>query len=98
WASGHLAANRVEQVAGAVEIDTQPLVEIAFCLAGYDRGQMKDDVGPAGKHPLGRALRREVAGLGRDREWRARGHLRRDDVDERHPLDRAAAEALVGDE
>ena len=51
--------------------------------------------GRGGDQALGRARLREVRGQRLDRERRARGGLRRDDVVQRQRVDGAAAEAAV---
>ena len=61
-------ADRLQQRAGAVEVDPVALVEVGLGLAGDHRGEVEDHVRPAVHQPLGRAGRGEVrarAGLGR---------------------------------
>src|SRR5439155_4445260 len=39
-------ADRIEQRSSAIEVDAVALVEIGLRLAGYDGGEMKDEIGP----------------------------------------------------
>ena len=90
--------DRLEQVARAVEVDAIALLEVGLGLAGDDRREVEDDVGPARDEALGDARRRQVRGFGRDREGRAVGLRRRNHVDQRDLVDGLAAERLVLDE
>ena len=64
-------ADRLEQVARAVEVDAVALLEVGLRLARDDRGEVEDDVGPVGDERSAAPGRRQVDRLGRDRERRA---------------------------
>ena len=72
-------ADRLEQLARAVEIDAVALLEIGLGFARDDRGEMEDHVRPLGDQLVGRARRRSRATTSR-RQSRPRRRLRRDDV------------------
>jgi len=70
----------IQQHPRAVEIDPVALVEIEFSLAGDDRRQMKDHIGPIRDQLCGRTRYGEVGGHGIDRKSRVRRFRRRDHV------------------
>ena len=91
-------ADRVEQVARAVEIDPVALVEIGLRLAGYDRSEVEDQVGAIGDKLLRLARRGEIRNPRLDLERRAGRDLRRHDVVQRQLFDGGLAEAPVAGE
>src|SRR5258708_29744780 len=56
--------DRIEQHPRAVEIDAIALVEIELGLAGDDRGQMENHIGPACEQLFREACYREITGHG----------------------------------
>ena len=88
-------ADGVDQISRAVEIDPVALVELGLGLAGDDRGEMKDHLGPTGNQ------RRRGAGIGKvgrhdlDRDRRICGLGGRHHVLQRHAGDVVLAEAAV---
>ena len=81
-----LAANRLEDHPGAVEIDGVALFKVRFSFARYDRGEQKDYVRTPRDQLRRNIRRRDVAGFGGDRK-RRRERRGRDDVDAVRGLD-----------
>ena len=78
-------ADRLDQMARAVEIDPIALVELGLRLAGDDGREMEDHVRPVGEQAGGGARIGKVGGNHLDRHRRLRRLLGRDDVLQLHP-------------
>ena len=91
-----MEADRVEQEAGAVEIDAVAFVEVGLGLAGDDGGEVEDEVGAVLDGLGGCAGRRQVEGGTVEFAGEAGGCGGLDDVDQGQAVGRPVAHQAFG--
>jgi hypothetical protein len=92
------AADRLEQVVHADQVDAVALLEVGLGLARYHRGEVEDRVGAVLDQLAAGVLARNVERIGVDFSAEAGGLRRCHHVDQREPVDRLAVQTAVGDE
>ena len=90
--AGADSADRLEELARAVQIDAVALLEIRLGLARDDGREMKNDARALGHELVRLALQRQIRGHRAHLERRAGRGLRRDDVVQRRVRDPACAQ------